>query len=114
MAAEGGSSEGSSSDSSDDDSMDDLELLLLQNIFCGREFDVHLNFEDISEDDFPSLFRFQKHDFVRLVNGLKLPDFYFCQQRYMSWNRGITDFTTEALLSKQVVRLDTHVWQARA
>ncbi|XP_074629750.1 uncharacterized protein LOC141887347 isoform X3 [Acropora palmata] len=129
MAAEGGSSEGSSSDSSDDDSMDDLELLLLQNIFCGREFDVHLNFEDISEDDFPSLFRkkklwykheqtkkrrFQKHDFVQLVNGLKLPDFYFCQQRYMSWNRGITDFTTEALLSKQVVRLDTHVWQARA
>ncbi|XP_074634726.1 uncharacterized protein LOC141893231 isoform X2 [Acropora palmata] len=81
MAAEGGSSEGSSSDSSDDDSMDDLELLLLQNVFCGREFDVHLNFEDISEDDFPSLFRFQKHDFVRLVNGLKLPDFYFCQQR---------------------------------
>ena len=57
MAAEGGSSEGSSSDSSDDDSMDDLELLLLQNVFCGREFDVHLNFEDISEDDFPSLFR---------------------------------------------------------
>lgn len=59
MAAEGGSSEGSSSDSSDDDSMDDLELLLLQNVFCGREFDVHLNFEDISEDDFPSLFRLQ-------------------------------------------------------
>ncbi|KAK2558016.1 hypothetical protein P5673_019584 [Acropora cervicornis] len=60
MAAEGGSSEGSSSDSSDDDSMDDLELLLLQNVFCGREFDVHLNFEDISEDDFPSLFRKKK------------------------------------------------------
>ena len=57
MAAEGGSSEGSSSDSSDDDSMDDVELLLLQNVFCGREFDGHLNFEDISEDDFPSLFR---------------------------------------------------------
>ena len=57
MAAEGGSSEGSSSDSSDDDSMDDLELLLLQNVLCGTEFDVHLNFEDISEDDFPSLFR---------------------------------------------------------
>ena len=40
MAAESGSSEGSSSDSSDDDSMDDLELLLLQNVFCGREFDA--------------------------------------------------------------------------
>ena len=35
--------------------MDDLELPLLENVFSGREFDVHLNFEDISEDDFPSL-----------------------------------------------------------
>ena len=47
----------SSSDSSDDDGMDDLELLLLQNVFSGREFDVHLNFEGKSKDDFPSLFR---------------------------------------------------------
>ena len=27
------------------------------------------------------LHRFQKHHFIRLVNGLKLPDFHFRQQR---------------------------------
>ncbi|KAK2549144.1 hypothetical protein P5673_030520 [Acropora cervicornis] len=44
-------------DSSDDD---DLELLLLQNVFTPRT-------------------RFDKHHFVRLVNGLRLQDFYVCR-----------------------------------
>ena len=44
----------SDSDSSDDD---DLELLLLQNFFTPRELGAHVNYQDISEDDFQSLFR---------------------------------------------------------
>ena len=44
----------SGSDSSDDD---DLELLLLQNVFTLRELGAHVNYQDISEDDFQSLFR---------------------------------------------------------
>ena len=45
---------GSGSDNSDDD---DLELLLLQNVFTPRELRAHVNYQDISEDDFQSLFR---------------------------------------------------------
>lgn len=44
----------SGSDSSDDD---DLELLLLQNVFTPRELSAHVNYQDIGEDDFQSLFR---------------------------------------------------------
>ena len=42
----------SGSDSSDDD-----ELLLLQNVFTPRELGAHVNYQDISEDDFQGLFR---------------------------------------------------------
>ena len=44
----------SGSDSSDDD---DLELLLLQTVFTPRELGAHVNYQDISVDDFQSLFR---------------------------------------------------------
>lgn len=44
----------SGSDSSDDD---DLELLLLQNVFTPRELSTHVNYQDIGEEDFQSLFR---------------------------------------------------------
>ena len=44
----------SGSDSSEDD---DLELLLLQIVFTPRELGPHVNYPDISEDDFHSLFR---------------------------------------------------------
>ena len=44
----------SGSDSSDDD---DLELLLIQNVFTPRELGAHVNYLDISVDDFQSLFR---------------------------------------------------------
>lgn len=48
-------SSGEESDSSSDE--DDLEMLLLQNLFSSRELCAHLNFMDINDDDFESLFR---------------------------------------------------------
>lgn len=45
------------SESGSDSSDDDLELLLLQNVFTPRELGAHVNYQDISEDDFQSLFR---------------------------------------------------------
>jgi len=36
---------------------DDLELLLLQNVFTPRELGSHVNYQDISVDDFQNLFR---------------------------------------------------------
>ena len=47
----------SSGEESDSSSDEDLELLLLENVFSSRELGAHLNFHDISDDDFESLFR---------------------------------------------------------
>ena len=98
MAAEGGSSEGSSSDKSDDDSMDDLELLLLQNVFCGREFDVHLNFEDISEDDFPSLFRWT----LVYLNALHLISPHLTRSPYRDMQKSVEQTHSKQFLFSQL------------
>ena len=57
MVAEDNSSGEESQSGSDSLDDDDLELLLLQNVFTPRELGAHVNYQDISEDDFQSLFR---------------------------------------------------------
>ena len=57
MVAEDNSSGEESESGSDSSEDDDLELLLLQNVFTPRELGAHVNYQDISEDDFQSLFR---------------------------------------------------------
>ena len=57
MLAEDDSSGEESESGSDSANDDDLELLLLQNVFTPRELGAHVNYQEISEDDFQSLFR---------------------------------------------------------
>ena len=57
MVAEDNSSGEESERGSDSSEDDDLELLLFQNYFNPRELSAHVNCQDISEDDFQSLFR---------------------------------------------------------
>lgn len=57
MLAEDESSGEESESASDSSNDDDLELLLLQNVFTPRELGAHVNYQDISEDDFQSWFR---------------------------------------------------------
>ena len=57
MLAEDDSSDEESESCSDSSDDDDLELLLLQNVFTPRELGARVNYQDISEDDFQSLFR---------------------------------------------------------
>ena len=56
MLAEDDSS-GEELESGGDSLNDDLELLLLQNVFTPRELGSHVNYQDISVDDFQNLFR---------------------------------------------------------
>ena len=57
MVAEDNSSGEESESGNDSSNDDDVELLLLQNVSTPRELGVHVNYQDISEDDFQSLFR---------------------------------------------------------
>ena len=57
MVAEDNSSGEESERGSNSSEDDDLELLLLHNYFNPRELSAHVNCQDISEDDFQSLFR---------------------------------------------------------
>ena len=57
MLAEDDSSGEESESGNDSGNDDDLELLLLQNVFTPRELSAHVNYQEIREDDFQSLFR---------------------------------------------------------
>ena len=72
MVAADSSGDSSDSDSSDDD---DLELMLLENCLHKRHLGTHLNFEDISEDDFESLFRYISCLYHRVLHT------YFCCEK---------------------------------
>ncbi|XP_031554794.1 uncharacterized protein LOC116291725 [Actinia tenebrosa] len=71
----------SSDNSSSDD--DDLDLLLVEFLFPPQtNKDVpRLNFQDITDADCETMFRFQKNDMEHLLDCLQIPEHFVCSQR---------------------------------